>query len=331
MAKKKHKPDNQLKKLIVTKIIAHPGSMAFVGYTLIALILTFPLILKMNSSVYGFYDHISTDMFATIYYYFWSIQHALLTLKTSPLVTSLFTAPFGARINFVNFTGFVLFPISALFGHLFCGNLVILFNLVVSGLGMFYLVRHITKNPSAGFIAGIIYAFCPNMMVRSYTTFDSTQVQWIPFYTLYILKCIERCTWKHAFLAGIFLTCNILFAMPYYLIYLPVHTMCILLVYACWHMWGKKRGFAELVRDITTREAFLLWMRIAVVLGMVAIVFALYYKVVVGGSEYTSSPDSARTTEQLEELALKPSDYLMPHPRSALLKGTIKESYWNAK
>ncbi len=35
-------------------------------YTAITFILTYPLIFRMNSSVYGFYDHITTDLFATM-------------------------------------------------------------------------------------------------------------------------------------------------------------------------------------------------------------------------------------------------------------------------
>ncbi|MFC1693278.1 hypothetical protein ACFL1R_07220 [Candidatus Latescibacterota bacterium] len=313
----------------LTKVLKKHGLLATLSYSIIAVILTFPLIFRMNSSVYGFYDHISTDMFASIHYYFWLIQHSIFTLKSSPFITELFAAPFGSRINFVNFTGFIMFPVSAVFGYLFSNNFIILINLVISGLGMFYLVKYLTNSPGAGFIAGIIYAFCPNMMVRSYTTFDSTQVQWIPFYTLYLLKFIDNRTWKNAFLTGAFLACNILFAIPYYLVYLPVHTAVLLIAYAIWHVFGEKRGFHGLLKDITTPRALKGWMKTAGVLGIVFIIFLLYYKMVFGESAYDAG--SRRTTTQLEELALQPSDYLMPHPRSAILKSNIKESYWNAK
>ena len=182
-----------------------PWMYALAGYSFIAFALTFPLIFRMNSSVYGFYDHITTDMFSNIHFYFWSIKRAIFDNGASPLHTTMFAAPFGTRMNLVNLTGFVHLPLTALFGHLFSRNASILFNLIVSGMGMFFLVRHVTKNALASFIAGLVFAFCPNMLVRSYTTFDSTQVQWIPFYTLAVLKYIENRTWKNAMIAGVFL------------------------------------------------------------------------------------------------------------------------------
>ncbi|MHB9030902.1 MAG: hypothetical protein ACYC9O_19195, partial [Candidatus Latescibacterota bacterium] len=132
-------------------------------FTLIACALTFPLIFRMNSSIYGFYDHISTDLFASIHYYFWWMKYSFATLHTSPCFTPLFAAPFGSRMFFANFTGFIMTPVSTLFGFLFSYNTVILANLILSALGMFLLVRHLTKSVSAGIIAGIVFGFCTNM------------------------------------------------------------------------------------------------------------------------------------------------------------------------
>jgi len=299
-------------------------------YAFIAAVLTFPLIFRMNSTVYGIYDHISTDLFAAIHLYFWWIKYSLITLKIWPTFSPLLAAPFGSPVYFTNFTGFVHVPFSALFGHIFSYNLTILFNLTVSGLGMYFLVTHVTKNTGAGFIAGIIYAFCPNMLVRSYTTFDTTQVQWIPLYTLFLIKFVENRTWNNILLAGMFLAFNILFTFPYYLVYLPVHTVVLVLVYAVWHMWSEKQGISGLVKDITTSEGLKSWIKVTATLCMVIVLFTIYYSTIIGGTEGVTSVKT-RTIAELEDLSLTPTDYLMPHPRSALLKGNIKESYWEAK
>ena len=328
MAKKKiDVPAEGRIKIKPMKLPVKPDLLAFVGYFLTASALTFPLVLRLNSSVYGFYDHISTDLFANIHFYFWMLKHSIVEMKTSPLVTDLFAAPYGSRMNFVNFTGFIQLPITVIFGHIFSRNFTIMFNLIVSGLGMYYLVKHITKSASAAFIAGIVYAFCPNMMVRAYTTFDSTQVHWIPFYTLFVIRFIEDRSWKNALLSGLFLICNILFAMPYFLLFLPVHTVALLFVYAAWRIWGENRGFGGLVKDLSSPDALRGWMKITVAFVAVLAVFFAYYQGIVGGNEFSSSIQ--RTTDDLSQLSLKPTDYLMPHPRSMLLKGNIKDSYWN--
>ena len=226
MKKEKKQPSENIRKYVSTSfLIKNPGKQIVLStgiYFFIASVLTFPLIFRMNSSIYGPYDHITTDLFSNIYVYFWWMKESILNLKISPFTNPLLAAPYETEMSFVNLTGFVQLPLTILFGHIFSRNFTILFNLVVSGLGMFLLVRYITKSAGAGFIAGIVYAFCPNIMVRSYTTFDSTQVQWIPLYTLYVLKFIGNRTWKNALLSGMFLIFHILFSFPYYLVYLPV-------------------------------------------------------------------------------------------------------------
>lgn len=331
MAKRKQNqvptPEKPEKLLTVTDNLPRSGLIAAAIYTFIACVLTYPLVFRLNGSIYGFYDHVSTDLFASIHYYFWWIREALLNHHSSPFFNPELCAPFGSRVIFTNFTGFLHFPITAVAGALASRNITILFNLVMSGLGTFFLVRHVTKNAGAGIVAGIVYAFCPNMLVRSYTTFDSTIVQWIPFYLLFLIRFLEDRTWKNAILAGLFLLFNILFAMPYYLVYLPVHTTVLLLSFAAWRIWGRKEGFSPFIAKLVSPEALRGWMKAAAVLAVLIVIFGVYYKTVIGGGETMSRVQ--RTTAQLEALALAPADYLMPHPRSAFLKGNIKQSYWD--
>jgi len=329
MAKKKKRPEPQAEPSKPLSLPVKPGWIAFAVYFVTAGLLTFPLLFRMNSSVYGPYDHVSTDLFANIHYYFWAIKHAVTEMKSLPLETPLFAAPFGSRMNLVNFTGFVQLPITVALGHLFSRNFTILFNLVAAGMGMYFLTKHVTRSAAAGFAAGVVYAFCPNMLVRSYTTFDSTQVAWIPLYTLFVIRFIECRTWKNAVLTGVFLTCNILFAMPYFLVFLPVHTAAVLAVCAVWRAVREKRGLGGLFHDLTSKEAVGGWLKIGAVFAAVVVIFGVYYVAIVGGGEYSSSIQ--RTTEDLRQLSLAPTDYLVPHPRSAFLKGNIKESYWNTK
>ncbi|MFC1540897.1 hypothetical protein ACFL50_00425 [Candidatus Latescibacterota bacterium] len=332
MAKKKKKQRAEDTTTVVksSKLIKNKPKQTLIStsiYFFIASLLTFPLIFRMNSSIYGPYDHITTDLFSTVYQYFWWVKESIFTLGRSPFDNPLLSAPYGVRMTFVNLTGFVQLPITLVFGHIFSRNFAILFNLVVSGLGMFLLVRHITKSAGAGFIAGLVFAFCPNMLVRSYTTYDSTQAQWIPLYTLYLIKFIESRTWKNILIAGMFLIFHILFSFPYYLVYLPVHTIVLLSVFSLWHIRKHESGISGFIKGLFSPDAIKAWMKAAVVLGVAIVVFGVFYFSVTGGSSTMSS--FTRTSEQLEELALKPADYLMPHPRSAFLKGNIKESYWD--
>ncbi len=302
-----------------------PWAAAGGAYVLIAAALTWPLVIRMGSSVYGPYDHITTDLFSNINFYFWWIARAAATL-TSPLFDPLIAAPFGSRLNLVNLTGFAAAPVTLLTNPVFSRNVIILANLVVSGIGMYALVKYLTGSTPAAFVAGIIFAFCPNMLVRSYTTYDSTQVQWLPLYTLYVLKFMEDRTWRSAVLAGVFLTCTILFAMPYYLVFLPVHTIVLMLAAAGWETWGANRGVGGVLRAAFSREALRAWLRAAAVVAVVFGVFLAYYVVVVGGPAYSETVQ--RTEQDLADLSLVPMDYLAPHPRGALFGDAAETSYW---
>jgi len=296
-------------------------------YCIIATVLTFPLIFRMNSTIYGPYDHVTTDLFTNIHTYFWWLKESIVNLHRSPFHSPMIAAPFETKMTFVNLTGFIQLPLTVAFGPLFSRNFTILFNLVVSGLGMFLLVRHLTRSAGAGFIAGIVFAFCPNMMVRSYTTFDSTQVQWIPLYTLYLIRFVENRTWKNIMLTGFFLVLHIVMSFPYYLVYLPVHTVVVLASMAGWQVWGAGKGAGRVLREIMSSGALRAYGKIVVVLAVVTAVFVIFYTTFVGGGATMES--FRRSTEQLEELSLKPTDYFVPHPSSALLKGSFTSSYWD--
>lgn len=298
------------------------------AYFIIAAALTFPLIFRMNSSIYGPYDHVTTDLFANINIYFWWLKESIFHLKISPFNDSYIAAPFSTKLAFVNLTGFLQLPITLIFGDLFSRNFAILFNLVVSALGMFFLVRHLTKSNGAAFISGIIFAFCPNMLVRSYTTYDSTQVQWIPFYTLFVLRYLENRTWKNIIIAGAFLLLHVVMSFPYYLVYLPIHTTVLLGTFAAWYCVGKNKSPKTLLRILSSKESLIAFFRAGIIVFVCFILFVIYFKIVVGGD--TTMESFKRTTEQLQELSLAPTDYMMPHPSSALLKSDVKETYWDA-
>jgi hypothetical protein len=80
-----------------------------------------------------------------------------------------------------------ILPIYALTGNIIlCYNLLFLSSFVLSGLGMFLLVRDITGSARAGLIAGLIYAFAP-YRVPQFSHLQVISSQWMPF-VLYGLR-----------------------------------------------------------------------------------------------------------------------------------------------
>ena len=135
MQKNKKKGSERSKKISSNSyLLKSNGKQTLIStamYFIIASILTFPLIFRMNSSIYGPYDHITTDLFALIYSYFWWVKESIVHLHILPFNNPLLAAPFETRMTFTNFTGFVQLPLIVLFGHIFTRNFNILFNIAI--------------------------------------------------------------------------------------------------------------------------------------------------------------------------------------------------------
>ncbi len=80
-----------------------------------------------------------------------------------------------------------ILPIYALTGNIILSyNVLFLSTFVLSGLGMYLLVRDVTGSPRAAFVAGLIYAFAP-LRVPQFAHLQVLSSQWMPF-ALYGLR-----------------------------------------------------------------------------------------------------------------------------------------------
>lgn len=74
-----------------------------------------------------------------------------------------------------------VFPVYAVTGNpILAYNLLFLSTFVLSGLGMYLLVRELTGSPLAGFVAGLLFAFAPYRLAQS-SHLQVLSSQWMPF------------------------------------------------------------------------------------------------------------------------------------------------------
>ena len=135
-----------------------------------------------------------------------------------------------------------IFPVYLVSGNpILCYNLVFLSTFVLSGLGMYLLVRELTGNALAGFIAGLLFAFAPYRLPQS-SHVQVLSSQWMPFVFYGLTRHFESgrvraLAWASVALVAQNLSCG------YYLLYFsPFAAM-----YALWEVW--RRG---LLRDRRT-------------------------------------------------------------------------------
>ena len=196
--------------------LKRPSFLALVYFTILTCVMTYPVIFHMNELIGGGGGDGT--------YFIWLVrwyQKALFELKISPFFNPYLNYPQGWYLASTDITPAMValaLPGSMLFGPTWGYNFAMLASFVLSGWGMYLWIRDLSKDNSAGLVAGTIYAFLPFHMAHYVIGHLSLSgMQWFPFYFwgLYNLLKQERFSWKPVLLAvvSIFL---IGLTSPYY-------------------------------------------------------------------------------------------------------------------
>jgi len=238
--------------------------VVILGYLLLTLLLTYPLIIKIATHIPGG----SFDALQNVWNLWW-FKYALVDLHSNPFYTTLIYHPTGVSLLFHTFNPFnaiLSVPLQMILGLTVSYNIVILFAFIVAGYGTYLLAKYITQDTAAAFIAGVIFAFSPSHF--AHTAGGHLQVlsiEWIPFYVLFFLKTIGESREKNAFWAAFFFLLTVLCDL-YYALYLT----CFSVLYLCYQLWTSKRQIVS--KELMTRLAIL---AIATVVLIAPIVFPM--------------------------------------------------------
>lgn len=212
---------------------------ALLLYSLLAVLLTWPLITRITTHVPG------SDIWAYDEYTFlwniWYFKRALIDQLSTPLHTDLIFYPVG--MGLVMYTFNLLAAALALPIHLATDNIPLASNLInlastaLAGYGAFLLALHLLRQPpanseqptvngsahppaftipAAAFIAGLIYAFASSRMVYlALGHYMIVTTQWLPFFLLYFVRTLEGWRMRDALMAGLFAALCLLTDMLY--------------------------------------------------------------------------------------------------------------------
>ena len=210
--------------------------LVLVLYLLLALVLTYPLVMQFGDHVPG-----TTTWGMDEYGYVWNnwwFKHALFDLGANPFQTNYIFYPLGTSLVLYTFTLLHVLlglPIQLAFGLIPASNAELLFAFVMSAYGTFLLVGsliqnskfkiqnlvlseranfefrisnyklRITNHEFAAFIGGALFAFSSNRFVyAALGHYNVVASEWIPFYILFLIKTVREPKWKNALLAGLF-------------------------------------------------------------------------------------------------------------------------------
>lgn len=146
-------------------------------FLLLSLLLTYPLVLNLGQAVED-----RQDALLNVWITAWD-GHQLLSDPLHLFDANIFH-PYPRTLAYSELVlgnALLALPITAASGNPILGyNVALLLSFVLSGLGMYLLVRRLTGQSPAGLVAGLIYAFCAYRM----TNLAQAQLlitQWMPF------------------------------------------------------------------------------------------------------------------------------------------------------
>jgi hypothetical protein len=190
-------------------------------YTLLSFVLTWPLVLGLGSDVPGDFG----DSLLNMWILGWGAEHApgLLTgsigwsqfwnaniFYPDPLALALSEHLFGQVLQ--------ILPVYWLTGNIIlCYNLLFISTFALSAFGTYLLVRDLTGDKRAAFIAGLVYGFLP-YRIASVPHLQVMSSQWMPF-ALYGLNRFVTTGSKKALVGGTASLVMQNWSCGYYLLY----------------------------------------------------------------------------------------------------------------
>ena len=198
---------NRAKRAIEALAESHKLNLTVVFlYFLFTLLFTFPLILRIFTSTPLADGH--GDQFQSIWMFWW-FKTALFNLITNPFYTTFLYFPHGSSLiyHMPVFLSLLSLPIQYLFGSqpglILSHNLILIFTFVISGFGVYLLVRYLIKDPVVAFICGLIFAFS-SYRLWNLNHLNLLSTEWIPFYILYLIRSIDEKSLRKGLWAGVF-------------------------------------------------------------------------------------------------------------------------------
>ncbi len=185
---------------------------SLVGYLLLTLIMTYPLVLNFNKAIPG-------DGFDgwQNYWNLWWVKRALVDLGENPFFTNYLYYPTGVSLYFHTlniFNGLLTLPLQSLFSLTVAYNVVVLFSFVVAGYGTYLLVLYLLRAWEKGgteatesqvstllnlptsklvaFVAGLVYTFSPFHFAHLLGHMQVFSLEWLPFYALALIRGFDR-------------------------------------------------------------------------------------------------------------------------------------------
>ena len=195
----------------ITRPRWRPHVLALGVYTLLALLVTYPMPLKLWRQIIA-NESGQVDGYLGIWNIWWTAQ-ALVRLQ-NPFATPLLFHPQGLDLFWQTLSlpqGLLALPLTLALGPLPAYNILILLSYILGGYFAYLFIAYILRDsalstlPSA-LIGGAVYAFAPFHMQKVLDAqLEVASIQWLPLWALAVLILLERRRLRWALLSGLLL------------------------------------------------------------------------------------------------------------------------------
>ena len=169
-------------------------------YLAIALIMFYQITLHMSTVAPG----TGADTYQNLWNLWW-VKYAVFDLHTSIFYTKLLFWPLGSGLVFQTMApllGIISAPFQAVFGTVLSYNLMFFMGFALSGLCMFILADHLTKNAYASTVAGFLFAFSAFHIAQSYSHIHFMNIEFVPLFVYFMLKVIDSAKMSYPDIIG---------------------------------------------------------------------------------------------------------------------------------
>jgi hypothetical protein len=200
-------------------------------FSLFTIVLTYPLVLHLTTHIP--FDAILPPTIIehwTWTWGFWFIHHLAIDGRNWSFFTDALYYPRGVDLTYPMLFGFGLLlaaaiPLVQLLGVILTFNACFFIAFIVAAYAVFLLVRDLTNDDSAAFVAGFIFAFSPFQMARTLGHFGiMTSGMWIPLYIFFFRRAMTRGYIRYLILSPLIGIITV-FSNPYYALFLMLFSI----------------------------------------------------------------------------------------------------------
>ena len=252
------------------RILRRATAAALLLFTVLSLVLTYPLALHMADAVED-----RQDALLNVWITAWD-GHQLLSDPLDLFDANIFYS-YPRTLAYSELllgNGLLALPITAVTGNPVLGyNVALLLSFVLSGLGTYLLVLSLTRSSGAGLVAGTIFAFSAYRM----TNLAQAQLlttQWLPFALLALLQLMRHPRARHVATFALFFCLQALSSFYYAILLAMAVAGLVFWQFAVWIWLRVKEGALDAV-DLRRVVVYLLVA--AVLCALIVLPFALPY------------------------------------------------------